>query len=211
VYLLLYVDDFIIAGNNLQVMQSVKAELMKEFKMKDLGDLNYFLGIRIDRTKNDMILSQSVYLKKLLARFQMESCKPVKPPLEVKPCREVENGQDCIVESKPYRELIECLMYVMLTTRPDLSAAVNFFSRFQTNATDAQWFGIKCVLRYVQGTIDLGLFYKKGYDVALTGYADSDWAGDTDRRSTTGYLFEVYGAAVNSHSVTYRGRICGPC
>jgi hypothetical protein len=64
VYLLLYVDDFIIAGNNLQLMQSVKTELMKEFKMKDLGDLNYFLGIGIDRTKNGMILSQSVYLKK---------------------------------------------------------------------------------------------------------------------------------------------------
>jgi hypothetical protein len=86
-------------------------------------------------------------------------------------------------------------MYVMLTTRPDLSAAVNFFSRFQTNATDAQWFGLKRVLRYVQGTIDLGLCYDKGYDVALTGYADSDWAGDTDRRSTTG--FEVYGATVS--------------
>jgi hypothetical protein len=89
VYLLLYVDNFIIAGNNLQIMQSVKTELMKEFKMKDLGDLNYFLGIRIDQTKNGMVLSQSVYLKKLLARFQMESCKPVKTPLEVKPCREV--------------------------------------------------------------------------------------------------------------------------
>jgi hypothetical protein len=127
----------------------------------------------------------------------MESCKPVKTPFEVKPCREVENGQDCIVELKPYRELIGCLMYVMLTTRPDLNAAVNFFSRFQINATDAQWFGLKRVLRYVQGTIDLGLCYNKGYDVALTGYADSDWAGDTDRRSTTGYLFEVYGATVS--------------
>jgi hypothetical protein len=64
VYLILYVDDFIIAGNNLQIMQSVKTELMKEFKMKDLGDLNYFLGIGIDQMKNGMILSQSVYFKK---------------------------------------------------------------------------------------------------------------------------------------------------
>jgi hypothetical protein len=165
--------------------------------MKDLGKLNYFLGIRIDRTKNSMILSQSVCLKKLLARFQMESCKPVKTPLEMKPCREVENGQDCIVELKQYRELTGCLMYVMLTTHPDLSAAVNFFSHFQTNATDTQGFGLKRVLRYVQGTTDLDLFYDKGYDVALTRYADSDWAGDTDRRSTTGYLFEVYGPTVS--------------
>jgi hypothetical protein len=92
----------------------------------------------------------------------MESCKPVKTPLEVKPCREAENGQDCIVELRPYRELIGCLMYVMLTTHPDLGAAVNFFSRFQTNATDAQWFCVKRVLSYVQGTIDLGLCYDKG-------------------------------------------------
>jgi hypothetical protein len=86
---------------------------------------------------------------------------------------------------------------LMLTTCPDLSSAVNFFSRFQTNATDAQWFGLKRVLRHVQGPKDLGLCYNKGYDVALTGYADSDWAGDTDRRSTIGYLFEVYGATVS--------------
>jgi hypothetical protein len=138
-----------------------------------------------------------IFKKKLLARFQMESCKAVKTPLEVKPCREVENGQDCIVELKPYRELIGCLMYVMLTTRPDLSAEVNFFSRFQANATDVQWFGLKRVLRCVQGTIHLGLCYDKGYEVALTGYTDLDWAGDTDRRSTTAYLFEVYGATVS--------------
>lgn len=62
----------------------------------------------------------------------------------------------------------------MLTTRPDLSANVNFYSRFQTTATEAQWIGLKCISRYLKGTLELGLLYQKGQKTALEGYADSD-------------------------------------
>lgn len=194
-YLLLYVDDIILASNSESALRIIKVALNKEFNMKDLGELRCFLGIKIDRTKDGLILNQTTYLKNILKRFNMEDCKGSKTPMEVKPCLEVDSSE-CIIELKPYRELIGCFLYVMLNTRPDLSAAVNYFSRFQSNATMVHWNGVKRILRYIQDTIDISLFYKKGKSEALVGYADSDWAGATDRKSTTGYILEVFGAAV---------------
>jgi len=74
-------------------------------------------------------------MKNLLQKFDMKDCKPVRTPIETNPVKDL-NGE-CIVDVKPYKELIGCLMYAMLTTRPDLSAAVNFYS-FQSNATKTQ-------------------------------------------------------------------------
>lgn len=84
----------------------------------------------------------------------------------------------------------------MLTTRPDLSTAVNYYSRFQSNATEAQWTGLKRILRYIQGTLKLGLLYRKNVEESLIGFADADWAGDKDRKSTTGFFFKVFGSVI---------------
>ncbi|GAB1869619.1 Gag-pol polyprotein [Camponotus japonicus] len=203
IYLLLYVDDIIIAGDNEKDLRKLKAYLMNEFSMKDLGKLHNFLGIKLERTKAGMFLSQSAYMKNLLSRFKVDECKAAKTPMEVNPWKEQDNlnkeNLECIIEKKPYRELIGCLMYLMLTTRPDLSASVNYFSRFQSNATDLHWNGLKRILRYIRGTLNYGLFYRRsgsGNDAALMGYADADWAGDADRKSTSGFLFRVYNATV---------------
>lgn len=170
--------------------------MKKKFHMNDLGELYCFLGIKIDTKKEGLVLSQSTYLKNSLRRFGMEDCKPSKTPMEVKPSTKLETTQS-IIEIKPYRELVECLMYVMLTTRPDLSAAVNYYSRFQSNVTETHWKWLKRILRYIKDTIDLCLIYKKTSTSPLVGYADSDWAGSVDdRKSTTAYLFEVFGAIV---------------
>lgn len=196
-YLLLYVDDIIIASNNENELKIIKASLKQEFCMTDLGELHYFLGIKIDKSKEGLLLSQSTYLKNLLQRFNMEDCKPSKTPMEEKPSALVSESSQFILETKPYRELVGCLMYAMLTTRPDLSAAVNYYSRFQSNATESHWKGLKRILRYIKDTVDLALLYRKTNSPPLVGYADSDWAGALDdRKSTTGYLFEVFGAVV---------------
>lgn len=196
VYLLLYVDDIIITGNSDYLINKFKSALMSEFKTKDLGPLKCFLGIKIDRNVKGMFLSQPIYVDKLLQKFGMENCHPIKTPMENNPTKDLEGR--CIIEEKPYRELIGCLMHLMLTSRPDISAAVNFYSRYQSNATLAQWNGLKRVLRYLKGTADYGLFYAKNQEKnnPLVAYADSDWAGDTDRKSTSGFMFEVFDADV---------------
>ncbi|KAJ8892617.1 hypothetical protein PR048_005198 [Dryococelus australis] len=124
----------------------------------------------------------------------MENCKPVQTPLELQPNYDV--TKECIANAKPYRELVGSLMYACLTTRPDICTAVNFYSQFQTDATERQWVGLKRVLRYLQGTLDLGFRFKGISDVSLLGYADTDFANRPDKKSVTGYLFEMYGDAV---------------
>jgi len=114
--------------------------------------------------------------------------------MEIKPPENVD--AEVIDKTKPYRELVGCLMYLMLTTRPDLSTAVNHFSRFQSNAIEAHWKGLKRILRYIQGTIELGLLYRKDGGDALIAYSDADWGGSSDRKSITGYLCKVYGNTV---------------
>ncbi|KMQ82162.1 retrovirus-related gag-pol polyprotein [Lasius niger] len=137
-------------------------------------------------------------MKNLLTRFNMDECKASKTPMEVASWKEQDNKENliCIIEKKPYRELVGCLMYLMLTTRPDLSPSVNYLSRFQSNGTDLHWNGLKRILRYVKGTLDYGLFYQwsESSSVTLLGYADADWAGDTDRKSTSGFLLQVCNA-----------------
>lgn len=198
--MLLYVDDIIITGNCEKDLREIKANLMNEFSMKDLGKLDNFLGIKIERTNEGMFLSQTVYMKNLLTRFNMDECKASKTPMEVTSWKEQDNRENlnCIIEKKPYRELVGCLMHLMLTTRQDLSASVNYLIRFQTNATDLHWNGLKRILRYVKGTLDYGLFYQrsKSSNVTLLGYADADWAGDTDRKSTSRFLIQVCNATI---------------
>lgn len=163
--------------------------------MKDLGFHN-FLGMEIKRTADGMSLSQPGYIQKLLEKYGMEECRPIDTPIEEDPPRCL--AGPCIVGSRPYRELIGALMYLMLCTRPDISMAVNFFSRYQHNATHAQWLGLVRILRYLKGTKDMGIYFQcREHHPPIECYADADWAGDlNDRLSTSGYLFRVFGNLV---------------
>jgi len=127
----------------------------------------------------------------------MEECKDVKTPMETNFVKvetihtnEMEDGK------RPYRELVGCLMYVMLNTRPDISAAVNYYSRYQETPTTEHWKGLKRILRYLKGTINVYLSFRKNQGPIITVYADADWTGDVDRKSTTGFLIELYGNPV---------------
>lgn len=194
VYLLLYVDDFLIASKSLDKIKELKGKFMSEFKMRDLKDVKYFLGIKVERIGQTMYLSQTSYLEKLLTKFKMEHCKPVQTPLELRPNQDV--TKPSIISVKPYRELIGSLMYACLTTRPDISAAVNYYSQFQSNATEVQWVGLKRILRYLKGTLNWGLCFRGSSDVPLVGYVDADFANQADRKSVTGFLFEMYGDVI---------------
>jgi hypothetical protein len=170
---------------------------MTEFRVTDLGPLVYFLGIKIERTREGMFLSQLSYLEKSLNRINMRDCYPCDTPLKLGEDLNAYNDQPCIVQEKPYKELIGCLMYVMLTTRPDLSVSVNLFSRYQSCATINHWEGLMHVLRYIKSTINLRLFYPKCNADVLCGYADASFADGEDRKSTSGYMFQVFDCLVS--------------
>ncbi|KAF7810522.1 putative mitochondrial protein [Senna tora] len=193
---LVYVDDLIITGDDEAEIQQVRANLSVRFQMKELGELKHFLGLEVDRSKEGLFLCQQKYARDILQKFGMLDCKPIATPMEV-------NAKLCSAEGKNledvtmYRQLVGRLIYLTLT-RPDITYAVGVVSRFMQSPKKPHLEAIRRILRYVKGTLDYGIFYRKGPSCKLKGYSDADYAGDCDtRRSTTGYVMSIGSGAVS--------------
>lgn len=199
IIVIVYVDDILIVGASLQTVKAIKRKFSEEFEMTDAGEVRQFLGMTIKRNveAGTMKISQRGYLESLLRRFDMMECKSISTPMENR--LRLEKGVEERRTDKPYRELVGCLMYASLTARPDLSAAVNYYSQFQACPNEEHWVHLKRVLRYVKGTLDYGLLYEaETEEKLLQVFSDADWANDLiDRRSVTGCVFKVSGCTVS--------------
>ena len=138
------------------------------------------MHIEYDRENEAMELSQEQHLKNVVRKFGMGNCKSVATLIEKG--LQSNTGDESSDSKIPYRELVGCVTYATLTTRPDLYAATNYFSRFQSCYTHEHFTKhAKRILRYVHGTTDLNLKYRRNESIeVLVGYADSDWAGDAN-------------------------------
>lgn len=198
VYLLIYVDDILITGNDDKIITKIKQQLSARFEIKDLGDINTFmsLNIKYDVKKGIMKIDQSKYAKKIVKRFGMETSNPVKTPIE--PNLKLEkNDDDNLVTQKPYREVIGSIMYLMLGSRPDLCYPVSYLSRFQEKPMEIHWVHLKRLLRFLNGTTNVALVYTRRDMPTICGYCDADFAGDiVDRKSTSGFIYQVYGNTI---------------
>lgn len=159
--------------------------------MSNLGLLSLYLGIEVTQEEGKIVLKQSAYARKILEQFGMADCNATKFPMEQR-ARLHKDPQGEPVDPTSYRRVIGCLRY-LLHTRPDLSYAVGVASRFMERPTVNHRQAVKQILRYLKGTIHHGLVYRKGVgEEVITGYSDSDLAGDLDdRRSTGGMAFYV--------------------
>ena len=148
-------------------------------------------------SKSYIFLSQTTYVHKLLQHAKLEDCNAAITPLEARAQFTSEEGRST-VNSTAYRSLIGSLRY-LTHTRPDLLFSVGLLSRFMEKPTQEHFNGVKRILRYVKGTEDYGLLYKKGnLKGELIGFSDSDFAGDChNRKSTSGYIFFFGGMAVS--------------
>lgn len=191
IYMLVYVDDIIVVSSSQEAVKALLRDLEKDFAIKDLGDLHYFLGIQVQRKKGELLLTQERYAADILKRVNMQLCKPVKTPLNVTEKLSITSGTRLEVEdSTKYRSIVGALQYLTLT-RLDLSFSVNKFCQFLHSPTITHWEAVKRILRYVQGTIGLGLTIKRSNSMLVSAFSDADWAGcPDDRRSTGG--FAVY-------------------
>lgn len=203
----IYVDDLMVASNNPRKLRQLKTELSKSFEMKDLGLLNFCLGIEFkqDTESGEISMTQSKYVREILNPFDMENCKAVTTPLnpseklskDMCPETEDENRE---VEKLPYQNLIGSLMYLAVSTRPDIAHAVSVLSQYNSNFGHQHWIAAKRILRYLKGTEKLGLVFKKS-GRELVGYAGADWGANVDdRRFYTGYVFNFGSAAVSWES-----------
>ncbi|KAH9801908.1 hypothetical protein KPL71_001202 [Citrus sinensis] len=153
-FLILYVDDILLIGNNIGVLTTIKSWLAKQFDMKDLGEASYILGIKLlrDRKNKTLALSQAVYIDKILARFSMENSKTGLLPFRhgitfskdqsPKTSEEIER-----MRRVPYADAVGSLMYAMLCTRPDICFAVWMVSRYQFNLGPQYWTAVKHIMK----------------------------------------------------------------
>ena len=192
-----YVDDLIVTGSSFVVIEDFKAEMTREFDMSNLGSLSSYLGIKVKRGKDFIFLSQTTYAQKVLQHAKLGECNSAFTPLETRAQFTYEEGKSTD-NSTAYRSLIGSLKY-LTHTRPDLLFAVGILSWHMENPTREHYIGEKRVLRYLKGTKDYGLFYKKGHLKGdLIGYSDSDFSGDcNDQKSTSGHIFFSGGMAVS--------------
>uniref|UniRef100_A0A251S554 Putative reverse transcriptase, RNA-dependent DNA polymerase n=1 Tax=Helianthus annuus TaxID=4232 RepID=A0A251S554_HELAN len=186
----LYVDDLIIASDSMSSLKTFKDLTKREFEMTDMGTLHYFLGMEVTFNNGNIILSQHQYAKGLLDRFNMSNCTTLSTPMEYG-LRLSKQDMDDDVDSNLYRRLVGSLMY-LTNTRPDIMFAVNKISQFMEQPKRSHWEAGKRILRYIKGTLNQGLVYSKGGKGTLTGFSDSDYAGNIDdSKSTSGYVFQL--------------------
>lgn len=213
-FLAVYVDDLVLLGNNPKGIRRMKKLLGRRFKIKDLGEVSYLLGVKIsrNRSKQTIELSQKKYIRELGERFGQLNAKPANTPFssgfvvtkEDSPKTPEETADMAAV---PYQGLIGGLMYAALCTRPDISFAVGALSKVSSNPGRAHFREAIRVLRYLLTTQDHKLTYNgkhsdphitPGVNQLVHGFTDSDWAGNVDnRKSTGGYVFLMAGAAVS--------------
>uniref|UniRef100_A0A3Q7HQ83 Reverse transcriptase Ty1/copia-type domain-containing protein n=1 Tax=Solanum lycopersicum TaxID=4081 RepID=A0A3Q7HQ83_SOLLC len=170
-----YVDDLLITGSDPSLIQDTKQVLHNHFKIKDLGELRYFLGIEFCRSASGIVMSQRKYALELISEAGLAGAQPVSTPLE------------CNLN---YQRLVGKLLY-LTNTRPDIAFTVQTLSQYMQQPKISHWNAAMRVIRYIKGNPGLGLFMSSHREFKLTGFCDADWAAClSTRKSVSGYLLK---------------------
>ncbi|KAL2250110.1 UNVERIFIED_CONTAM: Retrovirus-related Pol polyprotein from transposon TNT 1-94 [Sesamum indicum] len=206
VFLVLYVDDMLIASPSIKLVETLQNDLSKNFEMKNLGDAKRILGMDICRNRQrfSILLNQKSYIHSILKRFSMENSKPTTVSLAAhfQLCRD--QCPKTVSEKEkmskvPYSNVIGSIMFLMVCTRPDIAYAISCLSRYMSNPEPPHWEALKWLLRYLRGTDNVGINFSKFSDsINLVGYVDSNYANEKDsRKSTTSYIFTLCGSCIS--------------
>nr|GEW77296.1 zinc finger, CCHC-type [Tanacetum cinerariifolium] len=203
VIICLYVDDMLIFGTDQNQVNKTKKFLSLMFSMKDMGEANVILGIKIKRENIGIVITQSHYIEKILKKFNREDCSPVSTPMD--PIEKLKPNTGKLVDQLEYSRAIGCLMYAMTSIRPDIAYAVGRLSRFTSNPSRQHWHAITRVFKYLKGTVNYGLSYV-GYPLVLEAYSDASWINHVeDSSSTSGWVFLFGGCAI---SLAFKKQTC---
>ena len=172
-------DDILLIGNDIPMLESVKTSLKNSFSMKDLGEAAYILGIKIyrDRSKRLIGLSQNTYTDKVLKRFNMEEAKKGFLPmshgihLSKSQCPTTTDERDRISKVS-YASSIGSIMYAIISIRPDVSYALSVKRRYQSDPGESHWTTVKNILKYLRKTKNVFLVYEGEKELVVTGYTD---------------------------------------
>lgn len=191
---LVYVDDIVITGDNQGEISKLKTLLHKQFAIKDLGILKYFLGLEVAYSKKGIFLNQRKYVLDLLQESGKMGVKPVDTPIESGGKLGLDG--ELLTDAGQFQRLVGKLIYLTIT-RPDISYAVSLVSRFMHAPTVNHMKAVHRILQYLKGSPGKGIWMKQNGHTLINAYTDADWAGcQIDRKSTTGYCTFVGGNLV---------------
>ncbi|GJX64147.1 zinc finger, CCHC-type containing protein [Tanacetum coccineum] len=181
--------DDVVLSSGFHLNQSDK------FSLKDMGEADVILGIKIKRDNKGIVITQSHYIEKKLKKFNREDCSPVSTPID--PVEKLKLTTSKPVDQLEYSRAIGCLMYAMTSTRPDIAYPVGRLSRFTSNPSRQHWQAITRMFKYLKGTMNYGLSYIR-YPSVLEGYSDASWINHVeDSYSTNGWVFLLGGGAIS--------------
>ncbi|CAI7843587.1 unnamed protein product, partial [Closterium sp. NIES-53] len=203
--LYLYVDDILLLSSSMVLLDEVKGLLSSRFRMKDLGEAKYYLGVQIERDESGILTHQERYILNMLESFGLSEANPVRTPLPT--------GFDVHAHAQEpllrdelvllYQSIVGSLMYASTTTQPQIAYAVSQLSKVVSCLKAFHLQDAKRVLRHLKGCVKSGIFYPSHSkpQVELVGFSDADYAGDSaDRKSHTGYVYCLNGAAISWQS-----------
>ena len=201
VIIAVYVDDILISTETEKKMNQIKHQLSEKFKIKDLGEMNSFLGVQVNHDAESIWIGQPGYASRILERFGMSECKSVSTPVDVSMKLQKESDSPAFNQKKTYQSAVGSLLYLSSWTRPDITFAVSNVAKYSADPRQEHWVAVKRIFRYIKGTLERGIKYKRNSHDDLIGFCDADWAGDVgDRKSTSGYIFTLSGSPVSWRS-----------
>ena len=194
-YIVIHVDDILCAGSEEGVQKAFQL-LSLSFELKDLGTASNYLGVEIEHDGLDYFIHQRRKIEDLVTQFGLQDAKPVKIPMEAGFMNS--NAESTLLsDNRKYRQAIGSLLYLAVTSRPDISSAVGILSRRVEKPTQSDWNAVKRVVSYLKSTLDIKLRLSSQDEIKLNCYVDADWAGDReDRKSISGCLFRVGSSCV---------------
>ncbi|XP_016699788.1 uncharacterized protein [Gossypium hirsutum] len=189
-YLMAYVDDIVITGSSPSEISNVVQQLHAEFFLKDLGNLNFFLGIEVTRNSSSLVLTQHKFITDLLSTAGLLGASLAPTPMVESPLLSSTDGSP-FPDGHLYRSIVGSLQYICLT-RPDLCCCVNKLSQYMNNPLATHWKVVKHVLRYLIGTLHHGLCITPG-DPILVPFSDADWVSSIEDRHSTSSFCILFG------------------
>lgn len=198
-YVLVYVDDLIVASEDERIITELERSLESNFEVSSLGDVRFYLGIEVNRDQTgDFHINQRKYIEEVVNSVGLQDAKVSAIPLDVG-YGKTEEEDDLLPNNQQYQKVVGQLLYIAVNSRPDIAAAISIMSRKVSCPTQQDWNELKRIVRYLKGTKDLKLTLSSSSDRSgLTGYADADWAEcRDDRKSNSGYVFKFCGGTIS--------------
>ncbi|XP_019233837.1 PREDICTED: uncharacterized protein LOC109214382 [Nicotiana attenuata] len=202
VIILVYVDDLLITGSSSSLIHATKASLQHHFKIKDLGEMKYFLGLEIARSKDGISVCQRKFALDLILDLGLAGSKPANTPLEVNQrltSVEYDKGlgagdteiDEAMEDATSYQKLVGKLLYLTMA-RPDIAYTVQNLSQFMLSPKKSHMEAALRVVKYLKNAPGLGILLSSKRSNELIVFCDADWATcPMTRKSISGFVVKI--------------------